>query len=106
MFRRNFIRRLTLASASVGMAAITTVQASPTKIVAYRVKGFSCVTCAVGLDTMLQQQKGVIRSKSSYPDATAVIEFDPNVVTENSLRAFIAEMGFTAEEEQKRQPRS
>src|SRR5580698_4442923 len=102
MVRRSFIQRLTLASAGVGMAAATTAQASPTKTVTYRVKGFSCVTCAVGLDTMLQRQKGVIRSKSSYPDARAVIEFDPKLVTEKSLRAFIAEMGFTAEPEGKR----
>ena|ERR1700733_6220865 len=101
MFRRSFIQRLTLASASVSMAAVTTAQAGPAKIVTYRVKGFSCLTCAVGLDTMLQRQKGVMRSKSSYPDATTVIEFDPNVVSEKSLRAFIAEMGFTAEEEHK-----
>jgi copper chaperone CopZ len=99
MFRRRFIQRLTLASAGVGMAAVTTVQAGSTKTVTYRVKGFSCVTCAVGLDTMLQRQKGVVRSKSSYPDATTIIEFDPNVVTEKNLQSFIAEMGFTAEVE-------
>jgi|HubBroStandDraft_1064217.scaffolds.fasta_scaffold376169_2 copper chaperone CopZ len=102
MFRRSFIQRFTLASASVGIAAATAVQAGPAETVTYRVKGFSCVTCAVGLDTMLQRQKGVIRSKSSYPDATTVIEFDPKLVTEKSLLAFIAEMGFTAEPEGKR----
>jgi hypothetical protein len=50
---------------------------------------------------MLGRQKGVIHSKSSYPDARTVIEFDPHLVTEVSLKAFIADMGFTAEEEQK-----
>jgi copper chaperone CopZ len=102
MFRRSFIQRITLASASVGVAAVTTLQAGSSKTVTYRIKGFTCVTCAVGLDTMLQRQKGVVHSKSSYPDATTVIEFDPNLVTEKSLREFIGEMGFTAEEEHKR----
>jgi len=92
MFRRRFIQSMTLAAARVGMAA------SKNKTVTYRIKGFSCLTCAVGLDTMLRRQTGVIQSKSSYPDAITVIEFDPKVVTENSLKGFIAELGFTAEE--------
>ena len=43
------------------------------------VKGFTCPTCAVGLDTMLGRQKGVIHSISSYPDAMTVIEFHPQL---------------------------
>jgi Cu+-exporting ATPase len=88
MFRRNFLQRIAFG-ASVGLAA-------PNKTVTYRIKGFTCVTCAVGLDTLLQRQKGVVHSKSSYPDATTVIEFNPGLVTEKELKAFIAEMGFTA----------
>ena len=102
MFRRKFIQGMTLASAGVGVAAVRTVHASENKTVTYRVKGFTCVTCAVGLDTMLGREKGVIHAKSSYPDATTVIEFNPNLITEKSLREFIAELGFTAEEGHKR----
>jgi Cu+-exporting ATPase len=93
MFRRNFLQRIAFG-ASVGLA-------SKRSIVTYRIKGFYCVTCAVGLDTLLQQKKGVLRSKSSYPAATTVIEFDPGVVTGKEIRAFIAEMGFTADEQPK-----
>ena len=100
MFRRKFIQGITLASA--GAAAVRTVHASDKKTVTYRVKGFTCVTCAVGLDTMLGRQKGVIQSRSSYPDAKTVIDFSPSLVTEKSLKEFIAELGFTAEEEHKR----
>jgi len=101
MFRRNFIQRITLASAGIGVASATTAQAGQNKTVTYHVKGFSCPTCAVGLDTMLRQQTGVIQSKSSYPEAITVIQFDPQLVTERSLKAYIAELGFTAEEEYK-----
>ena len=101
MFRRNFIQQITLASAGVGVASAVTTQAREHKTITYHIKGFTCPTCAVGLDTMLGQQKGVIQSKSSYPDARTVIEFDPHVVTEASLKAFIADLGFTAEEEHK-----
>jgi Cu+-exporting ATPase len=96
MFRRNFIQRIALASAGIGAAL-----ARESKTVTYRVKGFTCPTCAVGLDTMLRRQNGVIQSQSSYPDALTVIKFDPHLVTEKSLKAFIAELGFTAEEEHK-----
>ena len=101
MVRRNFIQRITLAGAGIRVASAATAQARESKMVTYHVKGFSCPTCAVGLDTMLRLQTGVIHSKSSYPDAITVIEFDPHLVTEKSLRAFIAELGFSAEEEHK-----
>ena len=54
-------------------------------------------TCAVALDTMLRQQKGVIRSRSRYPEGTVWIEFEPKSVTDSSLRSFIAEMGLRVE---------
>jgi len=47
---------------------------------------------------MLQREKGIAWAKASYPDATVIIKFDPNLVTENALKGFIAEMGFSVEE--------
>ncbi len=88
MFRRNFLQRIAFG-ASAGLSA------AQTKTVTYRIKGFTCITCAVGLDTLLQRQKGVVRSRSNYPEATAVIEFNPDLVTEKELKSLIAEMGFT-----------
>jgi Cu+-exporting ATPase len=66
--------------------------------VTYRVKGFTCVTCAVGLETMLQREKGIISAKASYPKASVIIRFDPELLSEGSLKGFIAEMGFRVEE--------
>lgn len=97
MFRRNFIQRIALGAVS-GVAATGAIEASESKTIAYRVKGFTCVTCAVGLETMLQREKGIAWAKASYPDATVIIKFDPNLVTENALKGFIAEMGFSVEE--------
>jgi copper chaperone CopZ len=91
MIRRTFIQRI---AGSLG--AIEAAAASSTKTVTYRIEGFSCVTCAVGLDAMLRERKGIVRSKSSYPDRTATIEFNPDSVTEKQIEAFIAELGFTA----------
>jgi copper chaperone CopZ len=100
MFRRHFMQRITLAGAG-GLASIGTTEARASRKVTYRVKGFSCVTCAVGLETMLRQEKGIARAEASYPDAKVTIEFDPQLVTGNWLRAFISDKGFTVEEEKR-----
>jgi copper chaperone CopZ len=90
MFRRKFIAGLTLAGAGA-MAS-----GADTRKVTFRIAGFSCITCAVGLDTMMRDKAGVVHSQSSYQDAKTTIEFKPKVVSEEALKAFIAEMGFTA----------
>jgi copper chaperone CopZ len=97
MFRRQFVQLISLAGAG-GVAATVVEAARGTMTLTYRVKGFSCITCAVGLDAMLQRHKGVAWSRSSYPDGIVVIKFAPVDVSDNALRAFIAEMGFTVEE--------
>jgi copper chaperone CopZ len=91
MFRRSFIQRITCGVAASGYAADR-----GNKTVTYRIEGFSCVTCAVGLDAMLREHKGIVRSNSSYPAGTTVIEFNPDLVTETQIKAFIEETGFIA----------
>jgi copper chaperone CopZ len=98
MFRRQFVQFVATLSAG-SVATIAAADTKRTKTVTYVVNGFSCVTCAVGLDTMLEKQKGIVRSKSTYPDGIVKIQLDPQEVTEQSLKAFIAEMGFTVDEE-------
>jgi copper chaperone CopZ len=100
MIRRQFVQ-LVAALGTTGVAAIAAADTTGTKMVTYVAKGFSCVTCAVGLDTMLQKQKGVSWSKSTYPDGIVKIKFDPREIKEESLKAFISEMGFRVEEERK-----
>jgi copper chaperone CopZ len=98
MFRRQFVQFVAALGAS-GVATIAAADTKGTKTVTYVVKEFSCVTCAVGLDTMLQKQKGVSWSKSTYPAGIVKIQFDPQEITEKSLKEFISAMGFRVEEE-------
>jgi len=95
MIRRQFIQLATFAS--VGLTAIGAAKAGETRTVTYRVKGFSCITCAVGLDTMLSKHKGIVRSQSTYPEGIVTIDFHPSLITESSIKGFISEMGFTVE---------
>lgn len=98
MQRRRFVQMMTLAGAG-GLIAMEAARAGATKTVSYRVKGFTCITCAIGLETMLRQQKGVKWAKATYPDALVVIQYDPSSVTEAALLGYITELGFTAEVE-------
>ncbi len=96
MVRRRFMQRITLAGAG-GLAAIGVSNARGGRTVTYTVKGFSCITCAVGLETMLRQQKGILRAQAIYPDGKTIIEFDPSLINESRIREFITEKGFTVE---------
>jgi len=61
----------------------------------YQVKGFTCVTCAVGLEVMLRGLRGVTRANASYPAARVVIGFDGELTNEKTLRDFISSCGFS-----------
>lgn len=106
MIRRQFIKLATLAGATglASFGALETnhakdvVHAAGTETITWRVQGFTCVTCAVGLEVMLRQQKGVASASASYPNASVTVRFHPNEVSEAKLRAFISETGFTVDE--------
>jgi len=93
MFRRRFLGFLAISGA--GALAFEAKGAGAATTVIYQVKGFSCITCAVGLDTLLGKQKGVLSSHSTYPDGKVTVKFDPDAIEEKSIEGFIAEMGFT-----------
>ena len=66
------------------------------KMVTFRISGFTCITCAVGLETLLQKERGVIRVKASYPANMATITYRPGVTSESALAEFIESVGFKA----------
>lgn len=100
MQRRRFVQMMTFAGVG-GLAAVEAAKhaVGETRTVSFRVKGFTCITCAVGLETMLRQEKGVQWVKATYPEAQVVIRFNPSAISEDVLRGFISELGFTAEPE-------
>jgi Cu+-exporting ATPase len=100
MFRRRFLQLVTMASVGT-LAPLESVSAGTSKTVIYFIKGFSCITCATGLDTMLGQQKGIASSKSTYPQGKVTVGFDPRQISEQAIIAFITDLGFTVQGEQK-----
>ena len=58
-----------------------------------KVKGFNCITCAMGREVMLRQQKGDRRAKASYSQKSVAIGFDGKVTSEKMLKEFIVDSG-------------
>ena len=94
MIRRRFLQLIALSGAST-LAPLEALASGKSKAVIYEVKGFTCITCAVGLDTMLGKQKGVLSSQSTYPEGKVTVHFDPDSASESSIRTFINDTGFT-----------
>ena len=63
--------------------------------VTYQVRGFTCVTCATGLEVILLRQEGVARATASYPEAKVVIGFDDALISEQALKDVITGCGFS-----------
>jgi Cu+-exporting ATPase len=93
MFRRRFLQVLAVTGA--GALAFEAKGTGTAHTVIYKVNGFSCVTCAVGLDTLLGKQRGVLSSKSTYPEGKVTVKFDPDAIEEKAIEGFIADMGFS-----------
>jgi copper chaperone CopZ len=100
MFRRSFLQLVTMASVGT-LAPVEGLSAAASKTVIFHVQGFSCITCATGLDTMLGQQKGIVSSKSTYPEGKVTVGFDPHQITEQAIVEFINDLGFTVQPDPK-----
>ena len=109
MIRRKFLQiaAFTGATTLVSVGALEALEKQGTQgnadahdkeSVAWHVNGFTCITCAVGLETMLRQQKGVISASAIYPAASVTIQFHPRIVSKSELRSYISELGFTVRE--------
>ena len=95
MIRRQFLGLATLAGVS-GLVTMEGMDRASQKTVTFRIAGFTCITCAVGLETLLKKERGVVRVEGSYPANTATITYHPGLTSESSLIEFIQTTGFKA----------
>lgn len=95
MLRRQFIQAVTLSGACAIAARESLADTSSHVNLVLTVRGFTCPTCAVGLDTLLNKEKGIVSSHSTYPEGKVTVIFDSQLSSEEKIRAFIAGMGFT-----------
>ena len=99
MFRRAFINRIAAAGASGLVGVVKAEETKGSANVAYKVTGFTCVTCAIGLEVLIRREKGVARARATYPAGLVSVTFDPDVVTKQVIKDVIVGAGFTAEEQ-------
>jgi Cu+-exporting ATPase len=106
MQRREFVRVIAAVGAG-GVTAVAAAEAEKTKKAAkdamsvqLTVAGFSCVTCAVGLDTLLRERKGILSCESTYPEGKVNVRFASKEISERDIEAAIGEMGFRVMERQ------
>jgi copper chaperone CopZ len=99
MIRRRFLQLVALSGAGA-LAPLEAMASAAAKTAIFHVKGFTCITCAVGLDTMISRTKGVASSQSTYPEGKVTVRFDPDSVNVNSIRSVITDAGFSVESEQ------
>ncbi|WP_300441802.1 heavy-metal-associated domain-containing protein [Christiangramia sp.] len=63
-----------------------------------KIKGMHCQSgCANGIDAMLKEQKGIIKSETSFDKSYSIIEYDPNQISEEKILSLIKDRGFEVE---------
>lgn len=95
MFRRQFMQFVALSGVGALKPVEAIAAAGPRTTLIFQVKGFTCPTCAVGLDTLLSKERGILSTRSTYPEGKLVVAFDPQQSSEEAIQKFIADMGFT-----------
>ena len=96
MRRRSFIQTLAGSGAGAALLKLGTARKrlAENASVAWTVKGFTCVTCAVGLQTILEKHEGIARVKAEYPSGKVDVGFDSNVIESRKIKRLIEETGF------------
>lgn len=95
MFRRQFMQFVALTGVGALSPVDSIAAAGPRETLVLEVKGFTCPTCAVGLDTILTKEHCVLSSHSTYPEGKVTVTLDPQASSEQAIRKAIGEMGFT-----------
>jgi hypothetical protein len=72
MIRRRFLQFVAVSGA--GALAFEASGMGTARTMIYQVKGFTCATCAVGLDTLLSKQKGILSSEATYPEGKVTVK--------------------------------
>lgn len=99
MERRNFLRTVVIGSGTgAGLAALERQKKQAAKLewpkVEWRVEGFYCPTCAIGLETLLQRNEAIGSVTAEYPSGRVRIGYDAAKITPATIAALIEEAGF------------
>ena len=69
-----------------------------TTLLQLKVKGMHCQAgCANGIDNMLTQQEGILKSNTSFDSSAALIQYDQRKMSADQIIDLIEERGFKVE---------
>ncbi len=91
MIRRTF---LGLTAVAGGFAVLRAAENTEKRVVSYKVDGFWCPTCSVGLETLLTREKGILAAAATYPEGKTVVTYDARHTSPAAIGALIESMGF------------
>ena len=66
-------------------------------IVALKIAGLHCTSCAVNIDLTLEDIPGVIASHTNYAKSETKIEFDDNKTDLSTIKKEIISLGYSIE---------
>lgn len=61
------------------------------------ITGMHCVSCALTIDGDLEDTKGVKSASTNYAKQETAVEFDPTVISDESIIGIIKKSGYTAQ---------
>ncbi len=62
----------------------------------FAIKGMHCPSCALNIDGALEDTPGIKRASTSYAKARVTVEFDPAMISKDSIKKVIQEQGYQA----------
>lgn len=66
-----------------------------TKLV-LKITGMECPNCAMILESIEDNLRGVIKAEASYRKAQLTVEYDPSQLTEETIKQEVKRMGYEA----------
>lgn len=66
-----------------------------TKLV-LKITGMECPNCAMILESIEDNLRGVIKAEASYRKAQLIVEYDPSQLTEETIKQEVKRMGYEA----------
>ncbi len=65
--------------------------------VIFKISGMHCTSCAMNIDGELEDSEKIISVSTSYPKQQAIVEYDPEIVSEDEIQRIIEKTGYKAE---------
>lgn len=78
----------------IEMSSSSNIEQNKPKKKIFPVLNMHCAACAINAQAILKAQNGVLDANVSYTNATAIIEYTPDIIDEFQLRKVLQSVGY------------